>query len=151
MNISVNISRSLLGPACIGAGLWMPAVLLLLAMTSPQAHPEILGEGRLVHLTHLLLITVTAVTTFANAATAAGALREGATALELLPRNAATMLTGTVGVMLAYLVLLQAAGLSMTLPHALLPITYALNSVTLLMEGLCLLATRNPGGRPAAE
>ena len=151
MNISVNISRSLLGPACIGTGLWVPATFLLLAMTSPQTFPDLLvGEG-FTHITRLALIAVTAVTTAANAAAAAGALRGGATALELLPRNAATMLTGSVGMMLVYIYLMEAADVSTGTPHALLLITYALNSATLLMEGLCLLANRNPGGRPAAE
>ena len=75
--MTVNISKRLLGMACIIAGAF-------------------------IHLTTPLLLMVMAITVLVNVRESSEARGRGGTSLEQLPRNAATLLTGAVGMLLLF-------------------------------------------------
>ena len=139
--MSISINRSILGLICTGAGLSMPAIFLILALATPEALRSFQQMDKLLHLTHLWIIAVTIAAVIASVSAASSALRKGATPLELLPANAATLLTGTAGMMLVYLYLIEliSNGANMLTGNLTL-VVYAASSSTLLMEGTRLMA-----------
>ena len=138
MNISIN--RSILGLICTGTGLFMPAILLILALATPEALRSVQQTDKLLHVTHLWTIVVTAITVARGVSAASSALQKGATPLELLPANAATLLTGTAGMMLVYLYLIGLiSNGANALTGNLTLVVYATSSATLMMEGARLM------------
>ena len=103
--MTVNISKQLLGMACIIAGAFIPLILgtlnwLPYGFDPPDSIPE---AAEFIHLTTpLLLLMVMAITVLVNLRESSEARGRGETSLEQLPRNAATLLTGTVGMLLLF-------------------------------------------------
>ena len=102
--MTVNISKQLLGMACIIAGAFIPLILCTLnwlpyGFDPPDSIPE---AAEFIHLTTPLLLTVMAITVLVNLRESSKARGRGETSLEQLPRNAATLLTGAVGMLLLF-------------------------------------------------
>ena len=100
----VNISKQLLGMACIIAGAFIPLILCTLSwlpygFDPPDSIPE---AANFIHLTTPLLLTVIAINVLVNDRESSEARGRGGTSLEQLPRNAATLLTGAVGMLLLF-------------------------------------------------
>ena len=90
--MTVNISKHLLGIACIIAGAFIPLILSMLTLLPTGFDPR--GAARLIQFTSLIPLTVMAVTVLVNLRESSEARGRGGTSLEQLPRNAATLLTG---------------------------------------------------------
>ena len=98
--MTVNISKQLLGMACIIAGAFIPLILCTLNWLPSGFDP--LEAAEFIHLTTPLLLTVMAITVLVNLRESSEARSRGETSLEQLPRNAATLLTGAVGMLLLF-------------------------------------------------
>ena len=98
--MTVNISKRLLGMACIVAGAFIPLILCTLNWLPTGFDPADAAE--FIHLTTPLLLTVMAITVLVNVRESSEARGRGETSLEQLPRNAATLLTGAVGMLLLF-------------------------------------------------
>ena len=99
--MTVNISKRLLGIACIIAGAFIPLILVPLTLMPPEFDPA--DAARLIHfITTPMLLTVMVVTVLVNVRESSEARGRGETSLEQLPRNAATLLTGAVGMLLLF-------------------------------------------------
>ena len=132
--MTVNISKRLLGIACIFAAVFLPIILGMLTLLPPGFDP--LETANFIHLTTPLLLTVMAITVLVNVRESSEARGRGGTSLEQLPRNAATLLTGAVGMLLLFTYLVEACGTSSASrisPTAAL-FVYALTGTVLLME-----------------
>ena len=102
--MTVNISKQLLGMACIIAGAFIPLILCTLnwlpyGFDPPDSIPE---AAEFIHLTTPLLLMVMAINVLVNVRESSEARGRGGTSLEQLPRNAATLLTGAVGMLLLF-------------------------------------------------
>ena len=104
--MTVNISKQLLGMACIIAGAFIPLILCTLNWLPSGFDP--LEAAEFIHLTTPLLLTVMAITVLVNLRESSEARGLGETSLEQLPRNAATLLTGAVGMLLLFTYLIEA-------------------------------------------
>ena len=104
--MTVNISKQLLGMACIIAGAFIPLILCTLNWLPSGFDP--LEAAEFIHLTTPLLLTVMAITVLVNLRESSEARGRGETSLEQLPRNAATLLTGAVGMLLLFTYLIEA-------------------------------------------
>ena len=98
--MTVNISKQLLGMACIVAGAFIPLILCTLNWLPTGFVPADAAE--FIQLTTPLLLTVMAITVLVNVRESSEARGRGETSLEQLPRNAATLLTGAVGMLLLF-------------------------------------------------
>ena len=103
--MTVNISKQLLGMACIIAGAFIPFILCTLNWLPYGFGPQEAAE--FIHLTTPLLLTVMAITVLVNVRESSEARGLGKTSLEQLPRNAATLLTGAVGMLLLFTYLVE--------------------------------------------
>ena len=103
--MTVNISKQLLGMACIVAGAFIPLILCTLNWLPTGFNPSDAAE--FIHLTTPLLLTVMAITVLVNVRESSEARGLGKTSLEQLPRNAATLLTGAVGMLLLFTYLID--------------------------------------------
>ena len=109
--MTVTISKQLLGMACIVAGVFIPLILCTLNPGCPPGSiPRDAAE--FIQLTTPLLLTVMAITVLVNVRESSEARRRGETSLEQLPRNAATLLTGAVGMLLLFTYLIEATNSS---------------------------------------
>ena len=104
--MTVNISKQLLGMACIIAGAFIPLILCTLNWLPYGFGP--LEAAEFIQLTTPLLLTVMAITVLVNVRESSEARGLGQTSLEQLPRNAATLLTGAVGMLLLFTYLIEA-------------------------------------------
>ena len=134
--MTVNISKRLLGMACIIAGALIPLILVhpnlaALRVRSPDSIPE---AARFIHLTTPLLLTVMVVTVLVNLRESSEARGRGGNSLEQLPRNAATLLTGAVGMLLLFIHLFEGISSSSRISPTAALYVYALTSTVLLME-----------------
>ena len=98
--MTVNISKHLLGIACIIAGALIPLILSMLTLLPTEF--DLRGAARLIQFTSLIPLTVMAITVLVNLRESSEARGRGGTSLEQLPRNAATLLTGAVGMLLLF-------------------------------------------------
>ena len=133
--MTVNISKQLLGMACIIAGAFIPLILCTLNWLPSGFDP--LEAAEFIHLTTPLLLMVMAINVLVNLRESSEARGRGGTSLEQLPRNAATLLTGAVGMLLLFTYLPDRipghSSSSRISPTAAL-FVYALTSTVLLME-----------------
>ena len=131
--MTVNISKRLLGIACIFAGVFLPIILGMLTLMPPEFDPA--DAARLIHfITTPMLLTVMAVTVLVNLRESSEARGRGGTSLEQLPRNAATLLTGAVGMLLLFTYLVESISSSSRISPTAALFVYALTSTVLLME-----------------
>ena len=102
--MTVNISKQLLGMACIIAGAFIPLILCTLNWLPSGFDPldSIPEAAEFIHLTTPLLLMVMAINVLVNVRESSEARGRGGTSLEQLPRNAATLLTGAVGMLLLF-------------------------------------------------
>ena len=98
--MTVNISKRLLGMACIIAGAFIPLILCTLNWLPTGFDPR--GAARLIQFTSLIPLTVMAINVLVNLRESSEARGRGGTSLEQLPRNDATLLTGAVGMLLLF-------------------------------------------------
>ena len=103
--MTVNISKHPLGIACIIAGAFIPLILGMLTLLPTGFDPR--GAARLIQFTSLIPLTVMAITVLVNLRESSEARGRGGTSLEQLSRNAATLLTGAVGVLLLFTYLVE--------------------------------------------
>ena len=134
--MTVNISKQLLGMACIIAGTFIPLILCTLnwlpyGFDPPDSIPE---AAEFIHLTTPLLLTVMAITVLVNLRESSKARGRGETSLEQLPRNAATLLTGAVGMLLLFTYLIEATNPLSRISPAVDLFVYAMTGTVLLME-----------------
>ena len=139
--MTVNTSKRLLGIACTSIGMFLPAVLAIVATAYPEIVYNPLHETKLTHFTNPLILTVIAITVLVNVRGALEAYGRGRTSLEQLPRNAATMLTGTVGMLLLFIYLAEEISFSNRISPTAALFVYAMSSTVLLMEACCLLSS----------
>ena len=131
--MTVNISKHLLGIACIIAGAFTPPILVTLTLMPPEFDPA--DAARLIHfITTPMLLTVMVVTVLVNLRESSEARGRGGTSLEQLPRNAATLLTGAVGMLLLFTYLFEGTSSSSRISPTAALFVYALTSTVLLME-----------------
>ena len=91
--------------------------------------------ARLIHfITTPMLLTVMVVTVLVNLRQSSEARGRGGTSLEQLPRNAATLLTGAVGMLLLFTYLIEATNSPGRISPTAALFVYALTSTVLLME-----------------
>ena len=136
--MTVNISKQLLGMACIIAGAFIPLILCTLNWLPSGFDP--LEATEFIHLTTPLLLTVMAITVLVNLRESSEARGRGETSIEQLPRNAATLLTGTVGMLLLFTYLIEATNPLNRISPAVDLFVYAMTGTVLLMEAYCLLS-----------
>ena len=107
-----------------------------------------MDAAEFIHLTTPLLLTVMAITVLVNARESSEARGLGKTSLEQLPRNAATLLTGAVGMLLLFTYLIEATNPFSRISPAITLFVYAMTGTVLLMEAFCLLSsgTTSPPG-----
>ena len=134
--MTVNISKQLLGMACIIAGAFIPLILCTLnwlpyGFDPPDSIPE---AANFIHLTTPLLLMVIAINVLVNVRESSEARGRGGTSLEQLPRNAATLLTGAVGILLLFTYLVESISSSSRISPAVTLFVYALTSTVLLTE-----------------
>ena len=98
--MTINISKHPLGIACIIAGAFIPLILCMLTLLPTGFDPR--GAARLIQFTSLIPLTVIAINVLVNVRESSEARGRGGTSLEQLPRNAATLLTGAVGMLLLF-------------------------------------------------
>ena len=127
----------MLGMACIAAGaliLLIPPILILrmLALLLPGLDPR--EAARLIQFTSLIPLTVLAVTVLVNLRESSEARSRGQTSLEQLPRNAATLLTGAVGMLLLFTYMVDLIGSPSRISSTAALFVYALTGTVLLME-----------------
>ena len=137
--MTVNISKQLLGMACIIAGAFVPLILCTLNWLPYGFGPQEAAE--FIQLTTPLLLTVMAITVLVNARESSEARGRGGTSLEQLPRNAATLLTGAVGMLLLFTYLIEATNSPSRISSTAALFVYALTGTVLLMEAFCLLSS----------
>ena len=137
--MTVNISKRLLGIACIIAGALIPLILCMLTLLPTGFDPR--GAAKLIQFTSLIPLTVMAVTVLVNLRESSEARSRGETSLEQLPRNAATLLTGAVGMLLLFTYLVESISSSSRISSTAALYVYALTSTVLLMEAFCLLSS----------
>ena len=131
--MTVNISKRLLGIACINAGAFIPLILCTLNWLPPEFDPA--DAARLIHfITTPMLLTVMVVTVLVNLRESSEARGRGGTSLEQLPRNAATLLTGAVGMLLLFIHRFEGISSSSRISPTAALFVYALTSTVLLME-----------------
>ena len=130
--MTVNISKHLLGIACIIAGAFIPLILCTLNWLPTGFDP--LETTRFIQLTSLIPLTVMAVTVLVNLRESSEARGRGGTSLEQLPRNAATLLTGAVGMLLLFTYLVESISSSSRISPTAAFFVYALTGTVLLME-----------------
>ena len=130
--MTVNISKQLLGMACIIAGAFIPLILCTLNWLPSGFDP--LEATEFIHLTTPLLLTVMAITVLVNLRESSEARGRGETSLEQLPRNAATLLTGAVGMLLLFTYLIEATNPLNRISPAVDLFVYAMTGTVLLME-----------------
>ena len=137
--MTVNISKQLLGMACIVAGAFIPLILCTLNWL-PYGFDST-DAAEFIHLTTPLLLTVMAITVLVNARESSEARGRGETSLEQLPRNAATLLTGAVGMLLLFTYLIEATNSPIRISSTVALFVYAMTGTVLLMEAFCLLSS----------
>ena len=101
----------------------------------PEFDPA--DAARLIHfITTPMLLTVMVVTVLVNLRESSEARGRGGTgtSLEQLPRNAATLLTGAVGMLLLFIHLVEGISSSSRISPTAALYVYALTSTVLLME-----------------
>ena len=131
--MTVNISKHLLGIACIIAGAFTPPILVTLTLLPTGFDPS--DAARLIHfITTPMLLTVMVVTVLVNLRESSEARGRGGTSLEQLPRNAATLLTGAVGMLLLFTYLIEATNPLSRISPAVDLFVYAMTGTVLLME-----------------
>ena len=130
--MTVNISKQLLGMACIVAGAFIPLILCTLNWLPTGFDPTDAAE--FIHLTTPLLLTVMAITVLVNVRESSEARSRGETSLEQLPRNTATLLTGAVGMLLLFTYLIKATNSPSRISSTVALFVYALTGTVLLME-----------------
>ena len=130
--MTVNISKQLLGIACIIAGAFIPLILGTLNWLPSGFDP--LEAASFIHLTTPLLLTVMVINVLVNVRESSEARGRGGTSLEQLPRNAATLLTGAVGMLLLFTYLVESINSSSRISPTAALYVYALTSTVLLME-----------------
>ena len=131
--MTVNISKHLLGIACIIAGAFTPPILVTLTLMPPEFDPA--DAARLIHfITTPMLLTVMVVTVLVNVRESSEARGRGGTSLEQLPRNAATLLTGAVGMLFLFIHLVEGISSSSRISPTAALYVYALTCTVLLME-----------------
>ena len=135
--MTINISKRLLGMACIIAGAIIPLIppiliLSILTLLFPEFDPR--EAARLIQFTSLIPLTVLAVTVLVNLRESSEARSLGQTSLEQLPRNAATLLTGAVGMLLLFTYLVDLISSPSPISSTAALYVYALTSTVLLME-----------------
>ena len=102
----------------------------------PEFDPA--DAARLIHfITTPMLLTVMVVTVLVNVRESSEARGRGGTSLEQLPRNAATLLTGAVGMLLLFIHLVESISSSSRISPTAALYVYALTSTVLLMETAC--------------
>ena len=131
--MTVNISKQLLGMACIIAGAFIPLILCTLNLAALRVRSRWM-QPEFIHLTTPLLLTVMVVTVLVNLRESSEARGRGGTSLEQLPRNAATLLTGAVGMLLLFIHLFEGISSSSRISPTAALYVYALTSTVLLME-----------------
>ena len=127
--MTVNISKHLLGMACISAG---ALILCMLTLLPTGFDPR--GAAKLIQFTSLIPLTVMAVTVLVNLRQSSEARSRGETSLEQLPRNATTLLTGAVGMLLLFTYLFEGTSSASPISPTAALFVYALTSTILLME-----------------
>ena len=90
--------------------------------------------AKLIQFTSLIPLTVIAVTVLVNLRESSEARSRGQTSLEQLPRNAATLLTRAVGMLLLFIHLVESTSSSSRISPTAALYVYALTSTVLLME-----------------
>ena len=120
--MTVNISKHLLGIACIIAGALIPLILGMLTLLPTGFDP--LETARFIQFTTPLLLTVMAITVLVNVRESSEARGRGEASLEQLPRNAATLLTGAVGMLLLFTYLVKISSVPPARFHPPLRSTY---------------------------
>ena len=136
--MTINISKRLLGMACIIAGALILLLILLililgmLTLLLPGFDPR--EAAKLIQFTSLIPLTVIAVTVLVNLRESSEARSRGQTSLEQLPRNATTLLTGAVGMLLLFTYLVESISSSSRISPTAALYVYALTSTVLLME-----------------
>ena len=135
--MTINISKRLLGMACIAAGvliLLIPPILILsiLTLLLPGFDPR--EAARPIQFTSLIPLTVLAVTVLVNLRESSEARSRGQTSLEQLPRNAATLLTGAVGMLLLFTYLVDFISSPSPISSTAALFVYAMTGTVLLME-----------------
>ena len=130
--MTVNISKHPLGIACIIAGALIPLILSMLTLLPTGFDPR--GAARLIQFTSLIPLTVMAITVLVNLRESSESRGRGGTSLEQLPRNAATLLTGAVGILLLFTYLIEATSPPSRISPTATLLVYALTSTILLME-----------------
>ena len=130
--MTVNISKHLLGIACIIAGALILLILGMLTLLPTGLDP--LEAAKLVQFTSLIPLMVMAVTVLVNLRESSEARGRGGASLEQLPRNAATLLTGAVGMLLLFTYLIEATSSPSRISPTAALFVYALTSTVLLME-----------------
>ena len=138
--MTVNISKRLLGIACIFAAVLLPLIMGMLTLLPPGFDP--LETARFIQFTTPLLLMVITITVLVNLRESSEARGRGGTSLEQLPRNAATLLTGAVGMLLLFTYLVKITSSTSQISPTTLLFVYALTSTVLLMEACCLLSSR---------
>ena len=119
--------------ACIIAGAFTPPILVTLTLMPPEFDPA--DAARLIHfITTPMLLTVMVVTVLVNLRESSEARGRGGNSLEQLPRNAATLLTGAVGMLLLFIHLFEGISSSSRISPTAALFVYALTSTVLLME-----------------
>ena len=130
--MTVNISKRLLGMACIIAGAFIPLILCTLNWLPYGFDP--LEAAEFIHLTTPLLLMVMAINVLVNVRESSEARGRGGTSLEQLPRNATTLLTGAVGMLLLFTYLFEGTSSASPISPTAALFVYALTSTILLME-----------------
>ena len=144
--MNISISRPILGIVCIAVAVIFPVILGQVALSPREMVVDLNGPGKLMYFNGALMLAGIFFTTIVNILESVDARRHGGTSLEQLPRDAATLLTGTVGMILIFVYLLEAMPFPSRQSPTLLMLTHALGSTVLLMEGICLLARESLSG-----
>ena len=144
--MNIGISRPILGIVCIAVAIIFPVILGLVALSPREMVVDLDGPGKFMYFNGALMLTGILFTTIVNILESVDARRRGGTSLEQLPRDSATLLTGTVGMVLVFVYLLEAMPFPTGQSSTLLVLAHALGSTVLLMEGVCLLARESLSG-----
>ena len=130
--MTVNISKHLLGIAYIIAGALIPLILGMLTLLFPEFDPR--EAAKLIQFTSLIPLTVMTVTVLVNLRESSEARSRGQTSLEQLPRNAATLLTGAVGMLRLFTYLVDLISSPSRISSTAALFVYAMTGTVLLME-----------------
>ena len=84
---------------------------------------------------------VMAINVLVNVRESSEARGRGGTSLEQLPRNAATLLTGAVGMLLLFTYLIEATSSPSRISSTAALFVYGMTGTVLLMEAFCLLSS----------